>query len=39
MNTFRTLRYVDDILFVLALFVPVSLLMAGSLPLVAIGVI
>jgi hypothetical protein len=37
MNTLRTFHSLDDLLFVAALFAPVSLLMAASLALVAIG--
>jgi hypothetical protein len=38
MKTSLTAKY-DDILFLVVLFVPVSLLLAGSFPLAAVGAI
>jgi len=37
MNFTPRFRFLDDVLFLLALFVPVSVLMAGSLALAALG--
>jgi hypothetical protein len=37
MNTARHFRSLDDVLFVIMLFAPVSLLLAGALALAAIG--
>jgi hypothetical protein len=37
MNTTRQFSFLDDVLFVIALFAPVSILLSGSLALVAIG--
>ncbi|SPJ16906.1 exported hypothetical protein [Burkholderiales bacterium] len=37
MNCTPRFRFLDDVLFLLALFVPVSVLMAGSLALAALG--
>jgi len=39
MKNFPGLRLLDDVLFVLMLFVPVSLLLAGSLALAAVGAV